>query len=72
MDWFLIYLEHIDRPVFSYQTDVLGQHMAKSNIFHRELVKKVLNFLVGTTGYSLVYQKPDKLQLVAYCDADFC
>ena len=71
MDRFLIYLEQVNKLDFSYQTDLMGQHMAKSNIFHRELAKKVLNYLVGTTGYSLVYHKPVKLQLIAHCDAVF-
>ena len=67
----LIYLEQLTRPDLSYPTNLLGQHMAKPNLFHWNLAKKVLRYLLGTTGYSLVYRKADALQLISHCDADF-
>ena len=64
----LIYLEQIQctRPDLSNPTNLLGQSMSKPNQFYWEVARMVLKYLLGTTHYSLIYCKCDKLKLIAH------
>lgn len=70
----LTYLAVTSRPDISNCVSRLAQFNGSHGEIHWKAAKRILRYLKGTRNYSLFYPSSDKsskLQLVAYCDADY-
>ena len=66
----LIYLSHT-RPDIAYAVGVVSQFMHSPKEVHLRAVHRILQYLKGTVGRGILFQKGDKLTLEAYTDADY-
>jgi hypothetical protein len=61
------------RPDIQYSVGQLSQYCNEPTVRHWNAVLRVLRYLKGTIGYSILYspKRPSKGQLQGYCDADY-
>ena len=59
------------RPDLAYAVQQACLHMHDPREEHLQLVKRILRYLRGTTEYGLHLHRSDKLELIAYSDADW-
>ena len=59
------------RPEVSFIVGMLGIFQQNPGVIHWKIVKKVLRYLQKTKGYSLVYKRIEKLEVVRFFDSDF-
>ncbi|XP_016206901.1 uncharacterized protein LOC107647333 [Arachis ipaensis] len=66
----LMYLTS-SRPDIIQSVGVCSRFQSKPKESHISAVKRIIQYILGTTNYGLWYPKIDSFQLVGYCDADF-
>jgi hypothetical protein len=66
----LMYLSCCTRPDISYAVTMLSQFNSRNDSSHMAALKRVLRYLKGTVGLSLLFKKCSR-PLVAYADADW-
>ncbi|GKU96826.1 hypothetical protein SLEP1_g10018 [Rubroshorea leprosula] len=66
----LLYLT-ITRPDICYSVSILAQFMQNPKQEHFEAAMKVLRYIKRSPGQGILLSSSSKLQLVAYCDADW-
>jgi transposase InsO family protein len=66
----LLYLSISTRPDIAYAVHAVSKHIKAHGDDHWTAVKRIFRYLVGTQSAELLY-KPDSLDLIAYCDADW-
>ncbi|GAB2293311.1 hypothetical protein Dimus_038260 [Dionaea muscipula] len=66
----LIYLT-ITRPDICYVVHILSQFMSKPTDIHMRAAKHLLRYLKSAPGQGIFFSKYSKLELKAFCDADW-
>ena len=67
----LNYLSMSSRPDIAFQSHQLSRFLHNPGHEHWKAAKHVLRYLKHTVNYCLTYRKSNKLQLVAFSDADW-
>jgi hypothetical protein len=67
----LMYAMISTRPDIAYATGLLAQHAANPSDEHWSAGKRVLHYLQGTKGLSVVYQRSKSLEPLGYVDTDY-
>jgi len=66
----LIYLSHT-RPDIAYAVGVISQFMHHPQEDHMEAAMRIVQYLKGTPGSEIMFQKHGHLNIKAYTDADW-
>ncbi|GAB2279700.1 hypothetical protein Dimus_039365 [Dionaea muscipula] len=66
----LIYLT-ITRPDICYAVHILSQFMSKPTDMHMNAANHLMRYLKNAPGQGIFFSKHSKLELKAYCDADW-
>lgn len=66
----LNYLSHT-RPDIAHSVGLVSRFMHKPSKHHLGAVKRILQYIAGTSNYGIWYKKVDDMKLVGYCDSDW-
>lgn len=61
----------ITRPEIAYSVNKVCQFIQSPNTEHWTAVKRILRYLKGAVDYGIRLSRPDHLDLVRFCDADW-
>ena len=59
------------RPNIMYGVSVISRFMESPQNSHWQVGKRILRYIVGTTGYGILYSKANNFGLIGYTDSDF-
>ena len=66
----LIYLTHT-RPDIAYSVSIVSRFMQSPTKQHFGAAKRILRYIVGTTGYGIWFSSVPNFKLIGYTDSDW-